>query len=219
MPRLLLRLSLCLAVVIFALALTARALGGTQPPNPALRGFIEGCEDKPQPCWHGIVPGETSYDEAVARLRELGMIIDEAGPAIFPGAVAFESRQHESGVLWLDNQGRATSLQVNFVEPMQLMEAMTVVGPPVMVSYLDSDFFIFVEFMYQTDTYLPFHEFVDHDPWLGPTNTIESLAMHSEDYTPRFTWARFPWLGVRSTWRYCQEFKDTNRWRWEILCE
>lgn len=47
------------------LSLTARALGSTQPPNPALRGFSEGCEDKPQPCWYGIVldvtDGETAY--------------------------------------------------------------------------------------------------------------------------------------------------------------
>lgn len=50
------------------LSLTARTMGNTQPPNPALRGFTEGCEDKPQPCWYGIVPGVTTMGEAGKQL-------------------------------------------------------------------------------------------------------------------------------------------------------
>ena len=48
-----------------SLSLVARALGTTQPPNPALRGFVEGCEGKPQPCWYGIVPGVTTAEQLV----------------------------------------------------------------------------------------------------------------------------------------------------------
>jgi hypothetical protein len=51
-------------LIFIALSLTARVLGTTQPPNPALRGFTEDCEDKPQPCWYGIVPGVTTVEEA-----------------------------------------------------------------------------------------------------------------------------------------------------------
>jgi hypothetical protein len=40
--------------------MAARALGGTQPTHPALRGFTEGCEGKPQPCWYGIVPDQNT---------------------------------------------------------------------------------------------------------------------------------------------------------------
>jgi len=46
-----------LTVIFLTMTVAARALGGTQPPNPALRGFVEGCEGKAQPCWYGIVPG------------------------------------------------------------------------------------------------------------------------------------------------------------------
>src|SRR5689334_13677459 len=47
-----------------ALVLLMNTLGGTQPIHPALRGFIEGCEDIPQPCWYGIVPGVTTLEDA-----------------------------------------------------------------------------------------------------------------------------------------------------------
>jgi hypothetical protein len=53
-----------LALIFLVFLLTARAIGATRPPNPALRGFVEGCEDKPQPCWYGIVPGVTTVEEA-----------------------------------------------------------------------------------------------------------------------------------------------------------
>jgi hypothetical protein len=48
-----------LLLVFFSLAMLAKVLGAQQPINPALAGFIEGCEDKPQPCWYGMMPGIT----------------------------------------------------------------------------------------------------------------------------------------------------------------
>ncbi|MEO8612103.1 MAG: hypothetical protein ABI690_29670 [Chloroflexota bacterium] len=60
------------ALIFLALTLAARALGTTQPPNPALRGFTEGCEDKPQPCWYGIMPGITTVREADHILKDMG---------------------------------------------------------------------------------------------------------------------------------------------------
>jgi len=59
-----------LALLCLALSLAARALGSTHPPNPALRGFVEGCEDKPQPCWYGIVPGVTAIEDAPSILAQ-----------------------------------------------------------------------------------------------------------------------------------------------------
>ncbi|NWG16744.1 MAG: hypothetical protein HXY41_08925, partial [Chloroflexi bacterium] len=53
-----------LLVVFAALSAAARAVGTWQPPNPVLTGFIADCEDKPQPCWYGIVPGVTTMHEA-----------------------------------------------------------------------------------------------------------------------------------------------------------
>lgn len=69
--RLLGKLIVGLTGFFLLLSLTTRALGSTQPPNLALRGFTEGCEDKPQPCWYGIVPGVTAKDE-VMKLAQNG---------------------------------------------------------------------------------------------------------------------------------------------------
>ncbi|MEO8612112.1 MAG: hypothetical protein ABI690_29715 [Chloroflexota bacterium] len=45
------------------LAVCARIIGAVQPPKPALRAFDIGCEDLPQPCWFGVIPGKTTEPE------------------------------------------------------------------------------------------------------------------------------------------------------------
>jgi hypothetical protein len=55
-----------------ALMLLMNALGSTQPIHPALRGFVEGCEGIPQPCWYGIVPGSSKRFEVEQLLAQAG---------------------------------------------------------------------------------------------------------------------------------------------------
>lgn len=45
-----------------------------------MRGFIEGCEDKPQPCWYGIIPGETTLEDARNILEKLGYTLEDNLP-------------------------------------------------------------------------------------------------------------------------------------------
>lgn len=75
MTRFLLNLSLALVAAFAVFNVAARTLGTLQPPNPALAGFTEGCEDKPQPCWYGIVPYETTFDEAKAVAQQKHMVL------------------------------------------------------------------------------------------------------------------------------------------------
>jgi hypothetical protein len=70
MIRVYFKLILPVALIFLTVSLIARALGTTQPPNPALHGFTEGCEDKPQPCWYGIVPEKTTMEEAITMLNQ-----------------------------------------------------------------------------------------------------------------------------------------------------
>jgi hypothetical protein len=70
--RFYLKLNLPIAIIFLGLSLAARALGTTQPPNPALSGFTEGCEDKPQPCWYGIVPGVTNWEDSLPVIEAHG---------------------------------------------------------------------------------------------------------------------------------------------------
>jgi hypothetical protein len=59
-----LKFTLFFTTLFALLILSANVLGSTQPIHPALRGFFEGCEGIPQPCWYGIVPGVMTYEEA-----------------------------------------------------------------------------------------------------------------------------------------------------------
>jgi hypothetical protein len=77
MIRVYFKLILPISLIFPVLSLAARVLGSTQPPNPALRGFTEGCEDKPQPCWYGIVPGVTTVEQAKSLFAEQGYTVRE----------------------------------------------------------------------------------------------------------------------------------------------
>ncbi|MBI1281161.1 MAG: hypothetical protein GC179_23750 [Anaerolineaceae bacterium] len=69
MPRLLLKFCIFIMLILSVMNLIARAIGTTQPQNSAMRGFTDGCEDQPQPCWYGAIPEETSFDDAVHLIR------------------------------------------------------------------------------------------------------------------------------------------------------
>ena len=65
-------------IILLALMGIAHLLGRLRPVNPALRGFIEGCEDKPQPCWYGLVPGVTTPAELEQiQAEKLNQVISE----------------------------------------------------------------------------------------------------------------------------------------------
>jgi hypothetical protein len=90
-----LKLIVTLAIAFVALALAARALGGTQPPNPALRGFVEGCEDKPQPCWYGIVPGVTTMQNAIQAMPD--QVYSQINEGVLPfGGSGYYSNYHST---------------------------------------------------------------------------------------------------------------------------
>jgi hypothetical protein len=63
MPRLLLKLALIIAAIFTLISWFGHLLGSTQTPNSVLQGFAEGCDGKPQPCWNGIVPSVTKFDD------------------------------------------------------------------------------------------------------------------------------------------------------------
>jgi hypothetical protein len=67
-----LKSSVYLVAILLMVSVAAKAVGSLQPINPALRGFVEGCEDKPQPCWYGIVPGKTRSEDGQKILEKEG---------------------------------------------------------------------------------------------------------------------------------------------------
>lgn len=63
MPRFLLKFALGSIALFTLIVFVCRAVGGFQPPNPALAGFTEGCAGQSQPCWYGIVPGISKFSD------------------------------------------------------------------------------------------------------------------------------------------------------------
>ena len=78
MTRLMLKFVPLMILSLTIIGLVARSLGSTNPPNPSLQGFIEGCEN--QPCWHGIIPGVTTIDDAKAKLLSSGYSLNSISP-------------------------------------------------------------------------------------------------------------------------------------------
>jgi hypothetical protein len=64
-----LRLCIIFMLLFIVCGLVVRPLGSIQPIHPTLRGFVEGCEGIPQPCWYGIAPGVTELNDAVLILQ------------------------------------------------------------------------------------------------------------------------------------------------------
>lgn len=88
MSRLLSKVSLLMTLILTFMSLAVRSFGFTQPYNSAMRGFTEGCQGQPQPCWYGLVPDKTSFDDAVHRIRDYGLpIIKSPNETDYPAAV------------------------------------------------------------------------------------------------------------------------------------
>jgi hypothetical protein len=66
------RLTGLLVLVCTTIITFTQLIGHYVQPNPVLNGFISGCEGRAIPCWNGIVPGVTSFQEAADLLRLRG---------------------------------------------------------------------------------------------------------------------------------------------------
>lgn len=64
MPKVILKLSVFLVMVLSSAGFAAEVLGKQQPPNPALRGFSEGCPNTRQSCWYGVLVNQTRVADA-----------------------------------------------------------------------------------------------------------------------------------------------------------
>ncbi len=76
MSRFYLKLTVMMALLLVIMTWAMRGIGAAQPGKVELAGFSVGCSDKPQPCWHGIVPEVTSLAEAERILLEAGYSAD-----------------------------------------------------------------------------------------------------------------------------------------------
>ena len=72
MVKVYLKLIVVVVGAMMGLSVAAASLGSMTPPNTALDGFRTNCEDKPAPCWFGIVPGITTEEEVYELMTVTG---------------------------------------------------------------------------------------------------------------------------------------------------
>lgn len=117
MSRLLLKLMLVITFAFALVNLAARTLGTTQLPNPALRGFTEGCEGQPQPCWYGIVPGVTTMNEVKQRLAGKGFSVDSVSDMQLNAAKLTDGDCQSTSILF---DSRVKQIAINLCESVLL---------------------------------------------------------------------------------------------------
>jgi len=190
-----LKISGYLVAILLTVSIAAKAIGSLQPPYPALRGFVEGCEDKPQPCWHGIVPGVTLADDARKIVEGLGYVLNDTNSTevyLFNGSSAFCR-----GVMLVHPDDKASISLLMFSHCSNfVLGAFSLLGLPTLItkSYPKSSTVTLAEF---------YNVMVN---WCkGCTN----LSAHSkvELVYISTTINRFsgvPWRGFAPQWRYCQ---------------
>lgn len=93
MPRLLFGLAFLFTIILMLIALAGRS-AYAQSDNLAVRGFTEGCETQPQPCWYGLVPEQTSFDGALQQLTNRGFVVVKA-----PTITDYPAATIKSGVM------------------------------------------------------------------------------------------------------------------------
>jgi hypothetical protein len=72
MPRLLLRMSLVGVLVINIALMTMRIAGKYRPPQVVMVGLDTSCDGKPQPCWFGVVLGQTTLQDVQTLFGQFG---------------------------------------------------------------------------------------------------------------------------------------------------
>ncbi|MEO8608336.1 MAG: hypothetical protein ABI690_10660 [Chloroflexota bacterium] len=200
MSRYPLKITLVLVAVLMIVSVGAKAVGALQPLNPALRGFVEGCEGQPQPCWYGIVPGVTSVDEA-SILKQLGCTSNQGS---FDGRLGIYLRYlcNANSPIYQIDIGQPLDLASTTISSITVWFAHVSVGD--LVSQLGLPKHFDIDRFAYSGTYLDFgndiYLYVDESP--GKIN----LNTEVRNYTIGFVNNNylFTWRGFIPFWRYCQ---------------
>lgn len=200
MPRFLLALTVTLTALTFALALTARAWGETQPPHPALRGFVDGCEGKPQPCWYGIT---TRPSNLVSLEIAESYLIQEGYLDVYDG-VTLDERQYPYRVYQQSDAPQTCDANLTYQpvtqeviyvglncngKSLRIGDLLLIWGAP---DYLNPDPYPF--FLYETQSAL-----VNIGSSLNLLSPLLTIALPTNYGGPLFKWH-----GVVPAWRICQ---------------
>ena len=65
MTRIYIKLLMCIITITCLAVGLSPLVGRLRPTNPVLDGIYQNCDNQPQPCWYGIRPGKTSFEDAL----------------------------------------------------------------------------------------------------------------------------------------------------------
>lgn len=132
MLRLYVAISMSIVLTSVVLIGLMHTVGNVQPMHPALRGFVDGCEGVPQPCWYGIVPTQLEANG--------GVLIDERFGAYNRGDTQFSARvvrfdftaldDHLCDMTVYDAASAQDTIILSDCDNVQLGDVMSVVGEP-----------------------------------------------------------------------------------------
>src|SRR5689334_13487986 len=108
-----LRLIAALQILFIVCGFAMNSLGSTQPTPSAFRGFVEGCEGIPQPCWYGILPGTTELNDALIMLQDRNFELHYSGSNY---SEYIQPQSDDGCIVRLDFASGATSVTVYGVE-------------------------------------------------------------------------------------------------------
>lgn len=189
------RLSLTLFPVLACLNLTAQAFGSRRPPHAELAGFTTGCENQPQPCWYGIVPGITLIGDAWSQLERLGY---ETGGTLSDRSVRFVSfkRLPKCAEIYYDHEATRISSLILSCGTLTIGDLMTLLGSPtnrLWHSEQDTDWPV-DRVMLGLAQVWPQSPFVP----VGRIRLVRMAGVVAEADLLQ------PWRGFLPRWRYCQ---------------
>jgi hypothetical protein len=142
----LLRIILFLSSAIIVVLISVRLQTPEWEPKPITHPFLVGSENCRPPCWEGIIPGETSYDEALSIVENIPFVNDEGYFRVdddFRG-ISWVSGDGSTAVIYLYDS-KVDFMRLNFstknyeIEGIDLGSLMNHYGEPDGYEYYPSD--------------------------------------------------------------------------------
>jgi hypothetical protein len=190
-----LKVMLELVAALMMVSIGAKAVGALQPPNPALRGFVEGCMDQPQPCWYGVVPGKTIPPDTLTHLGHYRV----ESPGSTGGPVIFGKSVTNCNVdITLKDNGEEVDFY--FIEGncnLRLGDLLPILGRPDFINQSDVLSSHPLMLLYRDGTRI----WPDMCCRLSLYSRVKQLFLTSYD---AITSPALEWQGFVPNWRYCR---------------
>ena len=180
------RLSAALAILFTVLMLAARLVGARTYQTPALLAGIGPCDD---PCWNGIVLGQTVMADADKLLNAQGYF----GMGAFNGAdLTYRAGRRDCWIVVSVSGPRVVGLRFSRCEPVALGDLMLALGLPDRIAISGR--------VVQTVTWRDGRMIAAVIGWPSPRARIAEFSLSLPSSPPLGT----PWHGFMPLWRYCR---------------